>query len=227
MKLQALAFDLDDTLIDTSGLLVPMASRATFEAMKKHGLTGEYLAFEQFRKIGALSMSHQLIFRKLAELKGPPDQIEKLTQIGIDTFYNPVLPHKLELLDGALKNLKSLSSRYSLYLVTSGVPATQSKKVQITGVEKYFKKCFFMDGLKKERKRQAFSEIIETLQIKPAELLSIGNRLSQEIRDAKELTAMTCYFKFGEHVGETPKDTFENPDFTIEKHSELIATCHL
>lgn len=227
MKFQALAFDLDDTLIDTSGGLVPMASVATFEAMKKNGLTGEYLAFEQFRKIGALSMSHQLIFRKLAELMGPPDRIEKLTQIGIDTFYNPELPKKLELLDGAFDNLKTLSTRYALYLVTSGVPATQSKKVQITGVEKYFKKCFFMDGMKKERKRQAFSEIIETLKINPTELLSIGNRLSQEIRDAKELGAMTCYFKFGEHVGECPKGPLENPDFTIEKHSELIATCQL
>jgi putative hydrolase of the HAD superfamily len=227
MKFKALAFDLDDTLIDTSGRLTPMASLATFEAMKNQGLAGEYGAFEQFRKIGALSMSHQLIFRKLAELMGPPDQIEKLTQIGIETFYNPDLPQKLELLEGALENLKTLSTRYSLYLVTSGVPATQSKKVQITGTEKYFKKCFFMDGMKKERKRQAFSEIIETLKIRPAELLSIGNRLSQEIRDAKELGAMTCYFKFGEHVGESPKGPLENPDYTIETHSELITTCHL
>lgn len=227
MMFQALAFDLDDTLIDTTGALVPMASLATFEAMKKNGLTCEYGAFEQFRKIGALSMSHQLIFRKLAELMGPPDRIETLTQIGIDTFYNPVLPKKLDLLEGALENLKTLSSQYSLYLVTSGVPATQSKKVQIAGIEQYFEKCFFMDGMKKERKRQAFSEIIETLNIKPTELLSIGNRLSQEIRDAKELGAMTCYFKFGEHVGESPKSHFDHPDFTIEKHSELIAKCRL
>ena len=84
-----------------------------------------------------------------------------------------------------------------------------------------------MDGMKKERKRQAFSEIIEALKINPSELLSIGNRLSQEIRDAKELGATTCYFKFGEHIGESPKSHLENPDFTIEKHSELIATCHL
>jgi putative hydrolase of the HAD superfamily len=227
MKFQALAFDLDDTLIDTSRILVPLASQATFEAMKKQGLTGEYLAFEQFRKMGALSMSHQLIFRKLAELMGPPDQIENLTKIGIDTFYNPVLPKKLALLDGALENLKTLSTRYALYLVTSGVPETQTKKVQIAGIEKYFKKSFFMNGLTRERKKQAFSEMIQTLSIKPTELLSIGNRLSQEIRDAKELGAMTCYFKFGEHVGESPKSSLENPDFTIEKHSELISTCHL
>lgn len=227
MKLQALAFDLDDTLINTSGQLVPLASLNTFEAMQSEGLAGDFDSFERFRKLGTLTMSHQQIFRKLAELQGPADRIELLTKIGIDTFYNPVLPENLDVLQGAIENLKSLKGRYHLFLVTSGVPATQKRKVQIANLEAYFENCFFMDGLKKERKKLAFQSILDGLKLKPTELLSIGNRLSQEIHDAKELGAKTCYFKFGEHVGENPKNLFEVPDFTIENHSQLISTCQL
>ena len=227
MSFKAIAIDLDDTLIDTSGIIVPLASRAAFEAMLKLGLEDNFLAFEQFRKIGALSMSHQLIFRKLAETMGPKENIEASSQAGIQAFYNPVLPSSLALLPGALENLITLKKKYSLFLVTSGAPEAQKDKVKKSGAEKYFDELFFMNSFKKERKKGAFQKIIQNLKIQPHELLSFGNRLSQEIRDAKELGARTCYFKYGEHLGEQPQDNFEIPDFAIDHHNELIPTCQL
>lgn len=227
MQFKAIAIDLDDTLIDTSGFIVPLASRAAFDAMSKWGLQDNFLAFEQFRKIGALSMSHQMIFKKIAESMGPLENADASTQAGIQAFYHPTLPDSIPLLPGATESLNSLKKKYPLFLVTSGAPEAQKEKLQKSGLKSYFVDLFFMNSFKKERKKIAFEKIIEKLNIQPNELLSFGNRLSQEIRDAKILGARTCYFKYGEHLGEQPQDQYEIPDFSIDHHSELISVCQL
>jgi putative hydrolase of the HAD superfamily len=224
--IKAIALDLDDTLIDTSRLLVPLASLAAFNAMKKWGLETDFESFERERKLGALSMSHQKIFKMIAEkfCESPSDS---MAQAGIDQFYNPPIPHVLDLLPGALENLNLLFNKYPLFLVTSGSIPTQLRKVKATGTEKYYQKIFALDGFKKERKKKAFESILKSLSLQPEELIAIGNRLSQEIHDAKELGCLTCYFKYGEHVGENARNSFEIPDFTVNNHQELIATCRL
>lgn len=227
MLFKAIAIDLDDTLIDTSGFIVPLASRAAFDAMLKWGLQDNFLAFEQFRKIGALSMSHQMIFRKIAESMGPNENTDASAKAGIQAFYHPTLPDTIPLLPGAIESLIILKKKYPLFLVTSGVPEAQKEKLQKSGLENYFTDLFFMNSFKQERKKIAFEKIIEKLSIQPNELLSFGNRLSQEIRDAKQIGAITCYFKYGEHLGEQPQDQFEIPDFSIDHHKELIPTCQL
>jgi len=226
MKFKAIAFDLDDTLIDTTGLLVPMASRTAFDRMTEKGIKTTFEVFEEERRIGALSMSHRQIFRTIAEKYGAPFT-EEQAQVGIDAFYNPPLPDKLDLLPGALENLEALKSRYDLHLVTSGALPTQKEKVRRAGIEKYFRNMYFLDSFKKERKQIAFQKILETQKINPTELLVIGNRLSQEIRDGKIVGGITCYFKYGEHVGEVEQDHFERPDITVLEHKELIQACQL
>lgn len=226
MKFKAIAFDLDDTLVDTTNLLVPMASRATYDAMTAQGLRTTFEVFEQERKLGALSMSHQKIFQVIAEKYGQPYS-DALVKTGIETFYNPPLPKKLALLPGAIENLEMLKGRYKLYLVTSGAINTQKEKVNRAGIASYFEDMFFLDSFKKERKKTAFAKIIQSLLIKPSELLVIGNRLSQEIRDGKESGCFTCYFKYGEHVGEEAQDHLEIPDNEIVEHKEFIKACQL
>jgi FMN phosphatase YigB (HAD superfamily) len=130
-------------------------------------------------------------------------------------------------MEGALENLQKLAPNYALFLVTAGHVQTQSKKVKATQTEKYFQKVYTINGAAQQRKSLAFNEILSNLKLKPTELLSIGNRLAQEIHDAKELGALTCYFRFGEHVGEEPRNSFEIPDFVVESHKELIQTCRL
>ncbi len=224
--IKAIAFDLDDTLIDTTHLLVPMASQAAYQAMALKGLQTSFEIFENERRQGALSMKHVDIFQSIAQ-KYSSQPSGEIAEAGITTFYNPPLPTHIPLLPGALENLEYLKGKYALFLVTSGAIPTQKQKAQATNAEHYFQKSYFLDGFKKERKRSAFQNILETLSLEPQELLAIGNRLSQEIHDAKELGCTTCYFKYGEHVGEIARNSFELPDYTIEKHSEMRGVCHL
>ena len=225
-KIKCLAFDLDDTLLDTSGLLLPMASLQACETMVAQGLQCSTEECMQWRAKLAKEMSHREIFLEIARRFNSGD-IQPLARAGIESFYNPEIPKNLPLLPFALDNLKTLAAQYTLFLVTSGAPTTQNKKVDAAGLRSFFKKIYTLDGFKGEKKRSAFEDIIASEKINSSELLSIGNRLFEEIRQAKQLGGQTCYFKYGEHVGEIPQVPEDHADFTVLSHRELISTCQL
>lgn len=226
IEIRCIAIDLDDTLIDTSGLLVPAASRQACQAMKDLGLHCELNECMDWRKKLATEMSHREIFLEIAK-KYNKDNIQALAAAGIERFYNPEIPGNLPLLPGAMENLEKLSAKYSLFLVTSGSQMTQQKKIIASGISSFFKKIYTLDGFKGEKKRLAFEDIIKSEKIQPEQLLSVGNRLYEEIRQAKQLGCQTCYFKYGEHVGEAFIVPEDHPDFTVLHHKELIPTCRL
>ncbi|HPI40064.1 MAG TPA: M14 family zinc carboxypeptidase [Pseudobdellovibrionaceae bacterium] len=227
--IKAIAIDLDDTLLDTTNLIVPGAAQKACEVLLSN-LTSDN---KDPRLAEALKMrsqlangnSHKDIFRKIAKHFNILDT--SLIEKAIHHFYCPEIPENLPLIEGAEKNLKALKEKYDLYIVTSGDLKTQRKKIQSLGIESYFKGLMICDSLKGETKKLTFEKIIEENKIKPWQMLSIGNRLSSEIREAKRCGAHTCHFIYGEHATETPILPEDRPDFTISSHSDLISTCKL
>lgn len=226
MKYKAIAFDLDDTLLNTSGILVPQAAQKACLSLISVGAQCSLEECLIMRTELSKKLSHPEIFGRIADEYDCPER-ELGLQLAILDFYNPEVPERLPLIEGALKNLEYLNPKYDLYLVTMGIREAQEKKIAALQIGSYFKKIFILDSLRGERKQNAFEAILQHSQCQPSELLSIGNRLSAEIRDAKLIGADTCYFPFGEHVGETPTTAADYPDFTITTHSDLIKTCHL
>lgn len=224
--IKCIAFDLDDTLVDTSQLLVPLAARHACEAMINNGVKADIDTCLAWRASKAAEMTHQEIFQSFIDKYGSTTPNIAL-QAAMKAFYNPEVPPRLPLMDGAEDNLKKLSQKYVLFLVTSGEPEAQSRKIKAAGIESYFKKIYLVNNFKKEEKKDAFLDILKSENIQPEELLSIGNRLSQEIRHAKICGAKTCYFCHGEHVGEQPTQREDYPDVTIYKHSEFMRACSL
>lgn len=225
-KYKSIAFDLDDTLLDTSGLLVPLAARRACEAMIAAGLRCEMNECLQMRQDLAAGYSHTEIFTQILNRYGT-NQKGKAIHDALEEFYNPHIPGTLPLLPGSLENLEVLKQRYHIFLVTMGAQETQAKKIQALGIAGHFKKIYILNGFIGEKKDSAFQDILETEAHPPRELLSIGNRLSSEIRDGKRLGATTCYFAYGEHVGEKPQFPEDHPDFTVSHHKDLIPTCGL
>lgn len=231
MKYKAIAFDLDDTLIDTTNELIPFACRKIHSYLLTEGYASSFEEFDISRKDFVKTRSHKEFFRNLVTtfaLKNPsqlPLIVANLNRL----FYEPAIPPHLAMLPGAEENLKILTAKYNVYVVTAGVVSAQHHKLMQLKIERFVKKENILvvgDGAFLTKKA-AFEKIIKDNKIQPKELLSIGNRLSQEIRMAKQLGGMTCYYQHGEHAEDVAQDEFEIPDYTIHSHKELIPTCQL
>lgn len=224
--IRSIAFDLDDTLLDTSAILIPSAAKRACELMLEAGLQCSLGECLQMRQELSVLHSHTEIFSRIIQRFGARDQ-EKAMEGALGAFYNPFVPAHLPLLSGALENIEKLKKNYNLYLVTMGSFEGQSKKIKSLDIEKHFKKIFIVDSLSGNRKESAFREILNEEGHAPEALLSFGNRLTSEIRDGKKVGAKTCYFAYGEHVGEKPQVPEDYPDYTIYHHRELIPQCGL
>jgi putative hydrolase of the HAD superfamily len=167
--IKVVVIDLDDTLLDTTNLLIPIAKTPAF-------------------------------YKRIQE--------------------------PLPLMPGALENLKYLQ-KYELVLLTMGHPESQKTKVRSLGIEKYFKNLYFADPQKNETKLIKFQQIVKDFSLLPNEFISIGNRRSTDIRDAKKVGGQTCLFNYGEHRDELPQMPEDYPDFEVQDHSNLIQTCRL
>jgi putative hydrolase of the HAD superfamily len=231
MNYKAIAFDLDDTLIDTTNELIPFACQKIHTYLVSQGFPHSFEQFDVLRKDFVKTKSHKEFFRNVVTLfpadKPPqhPDLISKLNRL----FYEPEIPASLILMPGAEENLKLLGSKYQIFVVTAGVVSAQERKLAQLKIERYVKKeniLVVADGAY-PTKKAAFEKILMDTGIQPPELLSIGNRLSQEIRMAKQLGCRTCYFQHGEHAEDVPQDHFEIPDYTIHSHKELVSVCQL
>lgn len=168
--IKALIWDLDDTLLDTTRLLIPIARTPAFEQ----------------------------------RIREP-----------------------LPLLDGAGANLRELSQRYVCFLLTYGRVEAQQQKLESLGIRPYFRACYFADPLKQETKSQYFKRIPAEWGLKPSEVISIGNRRSTDIGEAKDFGLQTCLFRYGEHQDEPILRDQEKPDFEVHHHGELIQICRL
>lgn len=223
--IKAIALDLDDTLLDTSGLLAPKATLDAFNHLIKNGLKLSVDQCEKMRLELIQSMSHRDVFEKLATEYGTEQTIAHLQET-IRLFYHPEIPSHLPLMDGARKNLDYLQTKYPLFLVTAGTEKAQLQKAQALGIQSDFQKIYIVDSISKKRKKDVFLDIVQNLSIPPDSLLCVGNSILSEISDALHVGAIACYFEFGESRG-TVEQLPRPPHYHIHHHSELIPTCQL
>ena len=125
--IRAIAFDLDDTLLDTSGLLVPKATRHSFQILIQHGLKLTLDQCEQNRIDLIRTVSHKDVFQMLADKYGTA-ATSSAVPAAIQAFYQPPIPATLPLIAGARENIDYLKKKYSLYVVTAGAEDTQKNK---------------------------------------------------------------------------------------------------
>ncbi len=217
---QAWIFDLDDTLLDTSRELIPSASRKVCEflvAQKAASSVDQCL--EQWAHWRTQLTGTDLI-QKLMD-KAKDEDRSAFAHKAYGVFRTPDVPPSLSLAPGGKIVLDLASQQFPLFLVTQGDIQTQIKKVESLKIISYFKHVYYVDPFAGESKQEAFSEILTNYQFNPRRVLSIGNRLDNEIALSKREGIQTCYVRFGEHSFENPMTTEEVPDLEISSLSEL------
>lgn len=221
---KVLVFDLDDTLIDTSKILVPEASKNSCNVMIAHGLKCDLNSCINLRNDLASHYSKMKLFEVLVE-KINGNSNKHIAQAGFDLFYNPKIPSQLTGLNNSKQVTDELRKKYKLYILTAGIPKIQKEKINALSFKENFKNFYFCDITKNENKKDYLAHILKNETILPQELLCIGNRYDDEIAAGIELNCHTCWIPYGEHdikVVNTSKSLFH-----CESINELIETCKL
>ena len=219
-------FDLDDTLLDTSGALIPAAARRAVEAMltasqKPSTDAQSWLA----KRIEILRADPRAdVWLKLA---GGDDEIADVGRRAFFTHPIEMLPDEaLRATPGAFEILDWVRGLTTLHLVTSGDRKTQEKKIERLGVGSYFESIHFVDPKHAygRTKHDAFKEIQSRYSdLNPAAFLSVGNRVDMDLGEAKTLGWKTAWIRYGEHASLTPQKTEEIPDYEVASLSDLLS----
>lgn len=214
-------FDLDDTLINTTDQLIPIAISVLRQVLISYEISiseHELIKIRQeFFKTNPRQSFNTHLVQQFFDLKEQSEVLNKLSEC----FYNIPLPNSLLLTPDAEKVLKELKA--NLYLVTSGSKVTQFKKIKLTGLEKYFKSWHCAEDEVSLSKHQLFKELIKDKD--PKSVLVIGNRIDNEIKAANSLGVDSCLYLFGEYKALTPLSDLEKPTYSIQSLLQVREIC--
>ncbi|MES2855590.1 MAG: HAD family hydrolase, partial [Bdellovibrionota bacterium] len=128
-----IAFDLDDTLLDTYRQLIPAAVREACTAMIAAGLKAEVDQCVKAREDFIRGNARTSLYRFLVFRFGVKDGVDpnEVAEIGYRAFHDRQVERNIELFPGARELLKDLRTRYTVHLVTSGHKRTQAEKIEI------------------------------------------------------------------------------------------------
>ncbi|NJX15456.1 HAD family hydrolase [Tamlana crocina] len=113
--------------------------------------------------------------------------IESILSIGKDMLNKPV-----ELLDGVEEVLENLSQKYRLILATKGDLLDQERKLEKSGLTKYFHHIEVLS----DKKEPNYSKLLNHLDISPSEFLMVGNSLKSDVLPLVNIKANAIHVPF-------------------------------
>jgi len=142
--------------------------------------------------------------------------ISAILNIGKD-----MLNKQVELLDGVEEVLKHLSKKYRLILATKGDLLDQERKLEKSGLTKYFHHIEVLS----DKKEVNYSKLLNHLDINPSEFLMIGNSLKSDVLPLVNIKAHAIHVPFHTtwaHEQVTEQETNGKAYKTISSLRELI-----
>lgn len=229
MSLDAIFFDVDDTLFSTSEFAAK-ARRASCEAMTQVGLTLEIedLLAELGEVVAEFTSNYDHHFDQL--LRRIPRRHYKGVNTAIIVAAAVKAYHDTKLTDlkpwpDAVALLRDLSELDLVRgVITSGLEVKQAEKVLRLGVYPYLTPTAIyissQIGINKPNVK-LYRRACSDLNLKPAHCMYVGDRLTRDVDPANALGMVTVHMKRGgKHMGETGET---EPKHTITNFNELRA----
>lgn len=213
-------FDLDDTLIDTTGSITPYMLELALTKMRRAGLeVGDpEEALATLKRLDGSSESAAHTLQEFLEILGAG---EKFFEIGHREVYGP-LPPEIPVfpLEGAVKLLEDLVDSDQLALVSTGIFEQQLFKLKKAGIDStIFSKIMISPDRDKKPHYQA---VLEELGFSPSQTFVCGDRIKRDLRPAKELGCKTVQMKWGRGLAESLlMPSSPEVDFCIRTLSQL------
>lgn len=179
MTLDGIVLDLDDTLYETTRLLLPWADRRAVAAMRGAGLPlGED---EALARLVALRRSGVVrTFSELARASGAP---ESCAEAGAAVWLD-YEPPPMELDPRVARALDELSAMAPLALFTLGHPRTQRWKAERLGLAARIEDLRFIDSRGAAGKTETLASILSDHGWEAARVVVCGDRVDGDVRAA-------------------------------------------
>jgi putative hydrolase of the HAD superfamily len=103
-----------------------------------------------------------------------------------------MITHPVELLDGVEEVLSKLEGKYRLIVLTKGDLLDQERKLEKSGLSKYFHHVEVLS----EKKEANYSNLLEHLKINVDEFLMIGNSLKSDVLPILNIGAKAVHVPF-------------------------------
>ncbi len=176
-EIKLLVVDLDNTLCDTFHTLSKFQWLHAAKVLEKNGISKKK-GDQMLRALGKHS------FRAMTEKIGLDDRLKKVAI----SAYDDVDVSKLKLFKDAHAIIDYPMQKV---LVTRGELKLQKSKIKHLGIKSKFKKIYFVNTF--QNKKDTFKIILKDFKYKPGEILVIGDRIEEEIVDAKSLRMRTAF----------------------------------
>ena len=213
-------FDLDDTLIDTTGSVTPFKFRQCLKHLIEKGscFIDFEAAYESLLAYNALSLkSVEALSRFISETGIDPAQaasvFAELTGPLPAEFVVATTP-------GAKEILSFFHSAHRLALVTGGHPLFQLEKLKKAGLDSsVFSKIHIPED---SIKKPYYQALIKEFSIPPEEIWVCGDRIQMDLVPAHELGCRTIHMRWGRGLRMETEDWIDHSIATLRELKGII-----
>lgn len=159
-----------------------------------------------------LGMTETIV--EVAGKEATPEMFSKALELGKEMLNKPVV-----LLGNVEKVLSELQNKYRVILVTKGDLLDQQRKLEKSGLEKYFHHIEIMS----DKKEKDYEKLISHLDISPEEFLMVGNSLKSDILPVTACGGQAIYVPYEitwQH--ETVEETDTKEYVKVKSISEVL-----
>lgn len=227
---RVIAFDADDTLWENEPLFRG-AEKKWAELLKDYGtldqLSEALYAVESgnMELLGYGAKAFMLsLFETTLKITGgnvTGEQIAGILDAGYGLLHNPATP-----LEGVEETLRKLheSGKYYMIVLTKGDLLDQEKKLERSGLEKYFDRVEIVSN----KSEKEYNKLCSELGISTAELTMVGNSLKSDIKPVIDLGGKGIFIPYHITWAHERIDDFEHPDLIrISKFAQLLDVLQL